>query len=78
MAAVVFTPARVAAAFAGVLRGAGGCLCYAGRGYYGGGYRGGYYGGGYRRWVPGYRLGTPFCLAYPYDPRCMVAGYYAY
>jgi hypothetical protein len=49
---------------------------YAGRGYYGGGYRGG--GWGYRHWVPGYRLATPFCYAYPYDPRCAIAGYWGY
>jgi hypothetical protein len=51
-----------------------------GRAYYGGGYRGGYRGyyRPYRRWVPSYRLSTPFCFAYPLDPRCVVQGYWDY
>jgi hypothetical protein len=57
---------------------------YAGRPYVGGFHGGGYYRGpvyrgyGYRRWMPGYRLTTPYCVAYPLDPACVVAGYWAY
>ena len=67
--------ARVAAPrYGGGYRGGG----YVAHGY-GGGYRPYYRAGyGYRHWVPGSRLTTPYCVAYPYDPACMTAGYWAY